>query len=202
MSASTSTSTSTSSGEEDLVTRLVREHREVEGQFLALEMLFGHGTEEVADAVRQVVADLMRHSVAEEVHLYPTVRERLPDGDRLADREIAEHDETERTMKLLESLDPRGSDFWITFKILTNLVRQHVGEEEHTLLPALRERCSAEELQDLGRKVAQVERTAPTRPHPSAPSEGSTLEVLAPGAGLVDRLRDAFSSPASGGRRR
>ena len=48
-------------------------------------------------------------------------------------------------------------------------------------------------MQELGHKVEQAERVAPTRPHPSSPSEGAPLAALAPGVGLVDRLRDALS---------
>jgi hypothetical protein len=35
--------------------------------------------------------------------------------------------------------------------------------------------------------------TAPTRPHPAAPDTPPWNTVLAPGAGLVDRIRDAVS---------
>ena len=37
---------------------------------------------------------------------YPAVREVVPDGDEIADHEIEEHAEAERTMKRLESADP------------------------------------------------------------------------------------------------
>ena len=40
-----------------------------------------------------VVAELSRHLSAEEQYLYPAVRKVVPDGDLLADRELAEdHD--------------------------------------------------------------------------------------------------------------
>jgi hypothetical protein len=182
------------SDQEDVVTRIMREDRDVEGLFRAVEAEFGHSSDTVAENVRQVVADLVRQSVAKEVHLYPFLRERLDGGDALADRMIWQNHEAEKTMKAMESLPFRGVDFWHQFKILTSLVRQHAGEVELYLLPRLRREASADELLDLGRKMASTERTAPTRPHPNSPTEGGALAALAPGAGLVDRLRDAFSS--------
>jgi hypothetical protein len=75
-------------------------------------------------------------------------------------------------------------------------VRRHVDDEENDLFPKLREHCSQQQLAELGSKVEQAEKTAPTRPHPSSPSEGSSLAALAPGAGMVDRLRDALTGRA------
>jgi hypothetical protein len=61
------------------------------------------------------------------------------------------------------------------------------------LFPKLRQACSQQELMELGKKVQQTEKMAPTRPHPSSPSEGAALAALAPGVGLIDRVRDALS---------
>jgi hemerythrin superfamily protein len=177
----------------DLIDVLSAEHREVEGLFAEIEARFGSSGAEVEDLVQRVVTRLVQHTVAEEVHLYPLVREVLPDGDALAAREIAEHDETERTMKRLESLKAKSADYWMTYRILTNLVSQHVGEEEMYLFPALAAAVSKEDREQVGDRMISTEKTAPTRPHPDSPSEGGALAALAPGAGLVDRVRDAIT---------
>ena len=177
----------------DFIEVLSAEHREVERLFAELEAHFGSSSAEVEDTAREVVTRLVEHTVAEEVHLYPLVREVLPDGDALAEREIAEHDATERTMKRLESLKPKSADFWMTYRILTNLVSQHVGEEEKYLFPALAATVSQEDREQIGDRMLSTEKTAPTRPHPDSPSEGGAQAALAPGAGLVDRVRDALT---------
>jgi hypothetical protein len=41
--------------------------------------------------------------------------------------------------------------------------------------------------------VRRAKKMAPTRPHPSAPDTPPANKLLAPGTGLVDRLRDALS---------
>jgi hemerythrin superfamily protein len=177
----------------DLIDVLAAEHREVEALFAELEARFGASGPEVEDIAQRVVTRLVQHSVAEEVHLYPLVREVLDDGDALAEREIAEHDAAERTMKRLEALPARSADFWMTYRILTNLIAQHVGEEEQYLFPRLAAAVAKEDREQIGDRILSTEKTAPTRPHPASPSEGGALAALAPGAGLVDRIRDALT---------
>ncbi|HEU0088168.1 MAG TPA: hemerythrin domain-containing protein [Pseudonocardiaceae bacterium] len=184
---------STPTTQTDLITILTDQHREVDAMFLQLENMDGASGEEAKRLTEQVVILLVQHSVAEEVHLYPATREYVPGGDEIADHELAEHEEAEQTMKRLESLTAEDADFWPTVHELIGEVRHHVQEEENNLFPKLRAACTAEQLQELGQKVERTEKVAPTRPHPSAPSEGALLGVLAPGVGLVDRLRDALS---------
>jgi hemerythrin superfamily protein len=177
----------------DVIAFLTEQHREVDDVFAQLEKMDGATDEKVQLLAEQVVTSLVKHSVAEEIYLYPAVRKALPNGDDLADHELGEHDEAEQTMKELEKLTPEQPEFWPTLHKLIEEIRHHVSEEENNLFPQLRAACSEQELHDLGRKVQQAEKMAPTRPHPSAPSEGGLLGVLAPGAGLVDRIRDALS---------
>lgn len=39
----------------------------------------------------------------------------------------------------------------------------------------------------------RAERIAPTHPHPAAPDKPPANKILAPGAGLTDRVRDALA---------
>ena len=87
----------------DVITFLTHQHNEVDGLFGQLEKLEGSTSNEVQRLAKQVVISLVKHSVAEEIHLYPAVREYVPDGNEIADHEIREHDEAEQIMKRLES---------------------------------------------------------------------------------------------------
>jgi hemerythrin superfamily protein len=183
----------TSTTHTDVITFLTHQHNEVDALFAQLEKMEGSTSDEVQRLAEQVVISLVKHSVAEEIYLYPAVREHVPGGDDIADHELHEHDEAEQIMKRLESLKPADTDFWPTMRELMKEIRHHVLGEEGELFPKLREACSHQQLQELGKKVQQAEQVAPTRPHPASPSEGSPLAALAPGAGLIDRLRDALS---------
>jgi hypothetical protein len=54
----------------------------------------------------------------------------------------------------------------------------------------LRIAFSAEQLDDIGRKLADDKAKAPAHPHPAAPASGPGAEVAGPAAGMVDRARD------------
>jgi hemerythrin superfamily protein len=177
---------------QDLIDVLVTDHREVDQLFADLEAATNdpQRRRRLADVV---IAELIRHSVAEEMYLYPTVRAALPDGDRVADHEIAEHADAERTMRDIEDLEFDDARLDAALTELMALIRHHVHEEETDLFPRLREACNAQELRELGAKVETAKKLAPTRPHPAAPDRPPLNKLLAPGAGLVDRLRDALS---------
>ncbi|TDC31607.1 hemerythrin domain-containing protein [Micromonospora sp. KC213] len=180
------------STERDVVDVLTADHREVEAIFVELESRQGtpKRRRQLADVV---IAELVRHSVAEEAYVYPAARKALPDGDRIAEHEISEHAEAERTMKELESLDPSDSRFDELLAKLTRTIRHHVQDEESDLFPRLRAAVAREELVELAGKVTAAKKVAPTRPHPAAPDHPPANKLLAPGAGLVDRMRDALS---------
>jgi hemerythrin superfamily protein len=176
----------------NVIDELVTDHREVEELFGRIEGL------PPGDKNRKVYADqatieLVRHSVAEESYLYPAVREHIPGGDALADKELEDHAGAEQIMKDLEGCQADDPDFDRLMGMLMSEIRTHVADEEQNLFPRLRAACPADALDDLGDKVRQAKKTAPTRPHPSAPDKPPANKLLAPGAGLIDRVRDALS---------
>ncbi|MET8084071.1 hemerythrin domain-containing protein [Micromonospora sp. NPDC005197] len=178
-------------GDEDVVDILIADHREVETLFVELETR--QGTPEYRRQLTDVlIAELVRHAVAEEAYVYPTARKALPDGDQIADHEIDEHADAERTMKDLESVDPSDPRFDELLANLTSTIRHHVQDEENDLFPRLRAATAREELVELAGKVTAFKKVAPTRPHPSAPDRPPANKLLAPGTGLIDRLRDAL----------
>ncbi|MEH1098096.1 hemerythrin domain-containing protein [Micromonospora sp. CPCC 205561] len=189
------TKTEHSAGQ-DVVDVLTADHREVEALFVQLESRQGtpEHRRQLADVM---IAELIRHAVAEEMYVYPTARKALPDGDEIAEHEISEHSDAERTMKQLESLDPSDPRFDELLAHLTSTIRHHVQDEESDLFPRLRAAVAREEMVELAEKVEAAKKSAPTRPHPAAPDRPPANKLLNPGAGLVDRLRDALSGRAT-----
>jgi hemerythrin superfamily protein len=176
----------------DLITVIVDDHHAVERVFGELESKSGT-PQHRRDLADHVIAELVRHSVAEEQYMYPAARKYLPDGDKLADHELEEHAEAERVMKDLAGLDATDPRFDQLLGQLMEDIRHHVSDEENDLLPKLQAACSEQELRDLGEKVLQAKKMAPTRPHPSAPDKPPANRILDPGAAFVDKIRDALS---------
>lgn len=177
----------------DIIEVLTHDHHEVEEIFSQIEA--GASDEQKGQLVEQATIELVRHSVAEEQYLYPTVRKHVEGGAELADREIAEHSEVEQVLKDLERLEPNDAEYLRKLSVLISDVRQHVQEEEGELFPKLAQACNQEQLRELGGKIEQAKKTAPTRPHPSSPSTPPANKILAPGVGMIDRLRDALTRP-------
>ncbi|WP_171107913.1 MULTISPECIES: hemerythrin domain-containing protein [Streptomyces] len=176
----------------NVIDELVTDHREVEELFGRIEAL-PPGEKDRKLHADQVTMELVRHSVAEEAYLYPAVREHVPNGDALADKEIDDHSKAEQIMKDLESCDADDPEFDRLIGMLMSEIRAHVADEEENLFPKLRAACSPQALDELGDKIRQAKMMAPTRPHPSAPDKPPLNKLLAPGAGLVDRVRDALT---------
>ncbi len=102
------------------------------------------------------------------MYVYPTVKRVLPGGEQLAEKELSEHAEAERTMKTLEGLDAQDPQFEATLRTLLAQIREHIADEEGRLFPQLRGAMSEDELRELGSKIEAAKKVAPTRPHPAA----------------------------------
>ncbi|MFF4796449.1 hemerythrin domain-containing protein, partial [Streptomyces sp. NPDC001276] len=87
-----------------MIEELMADHREVEEIFGRIQSTAGQG-QELRNLVDEVTIELVRHSVAEEQYLYPTVREHVADGGRIADKELADHSRVEVLLKQLEKIN-------------------------------------------------------------------------------------------------
>ncbi|MDQ1050750.1 hemerythrin domain-containing protein [Streptomyces sp. V4I2] len=176
----------------NVIDELVTDHREVEDIFGRIEAL-PSGDKDRKVYAEQATMELVRHSVAEEEYLYPAVREHLVNGNTMADKEIEDHSRAEQIMKDLEGCAAEDPEFDRLVGMLMTEIRSHIADEEQNLFPQLRAACPPEALDGLGDKVRMAKKMAPTRPHPSAPDTPPANKLLAPGAGLVDRLRDVLT---------
>ncbi|WP_407563898.1 hemerythrin domain-containing protein [Streptomyces sp. 184] len=173
----------------DAIEELTTDHREVDDFFEQIRKA-PHGSHERRRLLDQLTIELVRHSVAEEQHLYPAVREHLPMGGTIADKELADHADVEQMLKDLEGMDPEDPSFDPAVEKLQREVTAHIHDEETNLFVQLREVCGEDALQELGDKIRTAKKISPTRPHPSTPSTPPANRILDPGAGLVDRARD------------
>jgi hemerythrin superfamily protein len=178
--------------ERDVIAILTEDHREVEEMFKELEALMSAGADADQERRRLVVdrvtIELVRHAVAEEVAVYPAVKDKVSIEE--AERAKREHAEAEETLKRLERLDPDDGSFDEEIRTLMTEIRAHVAEEEGQMFPHMRQVMTQEELVGLGKKVETIKKMAPTRPHPHVPNEPGIRSALGPVAGLFDRLRD------------
>lgn len=180
---------------EDVITILEHDHREIERMFDELEALRGTADGDVAarrtDLVEQVTIELVRHSVAEEMLVYPQVEKKVS-ADQ-AERARHEHAVAEETMQRLERLDPGDPAFDRELDTLMREVRHHIAEEESEMFAHMRQVLGQDELERMGSRVRAFKDVAPTRPHPSVPNEPGVRATLGPVTGLLDRMRDTIT---------
>ncbi|WP_399096372.1 hemerythrin domain-containing protein [Streptomyces sp. BBFR2] len=176
----------------DVIEELTVDHREVDELFDRFTAA-PSGSERRRQLVDTLTIELVRHSVAEEEYLYPAVREHVDGGDALADKELSDHARVEELLKTLEGKAPDDDGFDRLVATLRTEVAGHVRDEEDNLFVQLRDATHPYIRELLGEKVREAKRTAPTRPHPGAPSTPPANKLLAPGLGLVDRARDLLT---------
>jgi hypothetical protein len=150
------------------------------------------------DLADTVIAEVMRHAVAEEMYVYPAIEEHVPDGKAEVEHDKKEHDEIVQVMKRMEDVDAAEPRFMGLVRELEAQLRHHAGDEETDQFPKLRANIPREKLVELGEKVETAKKLAPTRPHPTAPHSELFHKTLGPGVGLVDRLRDKLTGRQTG----
>ncbi len=168
---------------------LLEDHRKVEQLFSGIEAAGGAGPDE---AVQEVVRELSVHAAIEEQVLYPSIREKVPGGDEMADHAIEEH---QQAKELLAGIDGSEADSTERRSLLARLmmeVRSHVEEEEGDLFPKLQTAFGPQEQQEMGQALAEAKKMAPTRPHPNAPSTPPGNVVAGAAAAVVDTAPDAL----------
>src|SRR5262245_17575437 len=120
----------------DLVDVLRDDHREIEETFARLdERDYAAPDLNRRRTVDALIADLVRHGVVEERYLYPTIRRVLPDGARLAEQGVEDHEDAERDMKRLEGLATADPEFDFVLVKLSAEVRHHMLTEEVDIFP-------------------------------------------------------------------
>jgi hypothetical protein len=176
----------------DVIEVLEHDHREVEEMFAELESLRGASTEEDKErrktVTEQVTIELVRHSVAEEVLVYPEVERKVSAEEVEHARE--EHAEAEETLQRLEKLDADDPAFDDELATLMAEIRHHIEDEEGEMFAHMRQVIDEDELRKLGARVEAFKKVAPTRPHPHVPNTALARTAAGPAASLFDRMRD------------
>jgi hemerythrin superfamily protein len=175
----------------DVIDALTTDHRE------ALDLLdriarSGNPAEK-RDLADTVIAEVVRHAIAEEMYVYPAMRDHVPDGDKEVEHDVEEHKQLEETMKQLEAVDASEPRFDQLVQKMTEQLRHHAHDEESDQFPQLRAHIPHDRLVQMREKVESAKKLAPTRPHPNAPHTELFHKLVGPGVGLVDRLRDRLT---------
>jgi hemerythrin superfamily protein len=172
---------------DDLISLLAQDHEAITERFSEL----GHAAPEVRGQLFWELMDqLVRHEVAEEVVVYPALRQE-PGGDAVAEARLAEEAAAEKLLARLEKLDPTTEEFRGAIRDLESAVLDHARHEEAEVFPLLAANEESGYLALLGQKFKGEKLAAPNHPHPHAPDSPLAQKLVGPVAAFIDRIRDA-----------
>ncbi|MGD9884032.1 MAG: hemerythrin domain-containing protein [Reyranella sp.] len=116
-----------SASKSDAIALLKADHRKVEGLFEKFQ--HARGEERKEALVREICTELMVHATIEEEIFYPACKERIEDEDVL-DEAYVEHDGAKVLIAELLASEPDAEFYDAKVKVLSELIKHHVKEEE------------------------------------------------------------------------
>jgi hemerythrin superfamily protein len=114
-----------------VIEMLKEDHEKVKGLFEEFETAEGR---EQADISATAIMELEVHADLEEKLIYPAIREQI-DEDDMMNEAVEEHHLVHVLIKELKKLKPKDEIFQAKFKVLGELVKHHIEEEEGEILP-------------------------------------------------------------------
>ena len=159
----------------DVFETLRADHGDVRLLLAALENSPGHAagaSQQVLKArklaAERLVIDSARHEAAEEEYFWPTVRERLGDGSKLADEASVQEQAGREALARLDKLEPDDDEFDELLAELIPAARRHIEFEEIHVWPQLRQALSPFQARELGDKIREAADRATARPQPAS----------------------------------
>jgi len=141
----------------------------------------------------QLVIEESRHEAAEEMYLWPAVRDKVANGDALADQAAVQEQTAKEVLNRLDKLDAGEVAFEELLRMFTTAALQHIDFEENRVWPALSSALTVAEAEELGGLITMAKQAAPTRPHPRTPGTPGVQKTVGPMAGIADAIRDAMT---------
>ena len=115
---------------------LEEDHREVEEWFDQYDELKDSDEKRKADLAEKICMALKVHAQIEEEIFYPRAREATKDDD-LIDEAIVEHATVKNLIGEIEEMDVGEELFDAKVRVLGEMVKRHIREEEEELFPEL-----------------------------------------------------------------
>ncbi|OAE26162.1 hypothetical protein AXG93_903s1230 [Marchantia polymorpha subsp. ruderalis] len=178
---------------EDIILEVKHDHAELEECFQRYKKAHSKGQDhEARNLFNQFVWEISRHSVSEELILYPMMDLLGDRGKELADQSREDHHRTKEILAELQTIsDP--SLFEKRLNIMMAELRDHMKMEEEEDLAYLEARTDLATRVTAGRTFSSGKKIVPTHPHPEIPDNFVALEVA------LRLLRNLFTlSPSKG----
>ncbi|KAH8200961.1 hypothetical protein TruAng_004899 [Truncatella angustata] len=171
-----------------IIEAIKEDHRQLE--YYHDRILNGKNDDEKIRYQNAFVWELTRHSIGEELVVYPALEKRLPYGKDMADKDREEHQTVKNLLYEFQKLKPSDSNFQPTLDKLMKNLKQHIEEEEHSDLVELEEALDNTESSELSSKFERTKYLTPTRSHPNAPNKPPFETVVGLMSAPLDKIGD------------
>ncbi|KAJ3008817.1 hypothetical protein HKX48_008324 [Thoreauomyces humboldtii] len=141
----------------------------------------------------QLIWEVARHSVAEEIVVYPSLR-LLPNGHHVHHQALVQHQQIKDDLHILDRMSKLDATYPNQLAKVMRDLDHHFKEEERVELPKLADHLSKEESGRMRKEFERMKRLVPTRPHPSAPDKPPFETVAGLLAAPLDKIKDMFRS--------
>jgi len=131
---------------------LEEDHREVEEWFDEYDELKDSDEDRKAELAEKICLALKVHTQIEEEIFYPQAREATKDND-LIDEAVVEHATVKNLIGEIEAMEVGDEFYDAKIRVLGEMVKQHIKEEEEELFPELQ--STKMDLDAVGKKLAE-----------------------------------------------
>ncbi|KAL7930730.1 hypothetical protein V8C35DRAFT_312080 [Trichoderma chlorosporum] len=169
---------------------IIKDHRELEDYYNRITQ--SSDFDEQTRYQNMFVWELARHSIGEELVVYPVFEKTLVNGQQVAQKDRDQHQEVKEQLFEFQKLSAQDSNFIPAIKNLYTNLKRHMKEEEAEDLLKLEQAVSKEESEQLAKSFQRTKMFVPTRSHPSAPDKPPFETVAGLLSAPLDKLMDAF----------
>ena len=141
------------------ITMLTEDHREVERMLDELEPTTERAVKTRTELFTRLKEALTVHEVIEEEIFYPALRDH-PKAKDIVLEAYEEHNVVDSIMGELERLSVEDETWGAKAKVMIENLRHHIEEEEKEMFPTSRRVFDADELQELGERMAARRKSA------------------------------------------
>jgi len=153
----------------DAIVLLKNDHKEIRRLFREFSSSGAEAHAAQASLATKIIEALTVHTYIEKETMYPEVRALLPDLEDDVLESYEEHHVADVLVAELAATTPDAERFHAKTTVLIENVTHHMDEEENDWFPKVRAGLGRKQLQDLGAKMIELQKTAPTGPaQPSA----------------------------------
>ncbi|HET9347092.1 MAG TPA: hemerythrin domain-containing protein [Candidatus Limnocylindrales bacterium] len=141
------------------ITMLTEDHREVERMLDELEPTTERAIKTRAELFTRIKDALTVHEVIEEEIFYPALRDH-PKAKDIVLEAYEEHNVVDSLLGELERMPVDAETWGAKAKVMIENLRHHIEEEEGEMFPAARRVFDADELTELGERMAARRKSA------------------------------------------